>query len=339
MTYMKKYNLFSKTIKFIKNRQIASRYLPLSMIYWQILDRLIAPLFPVNSSVVSKIHTHRHNEVKDFIDPLVVDIISEKLYTKNKINNSTGIVQPGENVVWCLWYQGEDYAPTLVQKCIESQREFSKHNGFRFILLTEENLWCFLKLTDFLKSKFKAGTISKTAFSDIARFCLLRDYGGIWFDATDFVDVNRDFSIPDQDFFSIHQTHSLKVGTSKYISDYRWAPFFIYAKKGSLIPSLMMEFYFHYWDSNDILADYFLVDYALDSFYRHVKNVQNQIDSIPNNNENFNYLLSHINDPYSKEVLRIAFSKNTWIQKVSYKINIKRVVGGKKSLGSKLLKK
>jgi hypothetical protein len=80
-------------------------------------------------------------------------------------------------IIWVVWFQGWDVAPWLVRKCLASWQVHNPDWDIR--ALDARTLQAFIELPD-LDGK----TIGPAALSDIARICLLREYGGVWVDAT-----------------------------------------------------------------------------------------------------------------------------------------------------------
>ena len=89
---------------------------------------------------------------------------------------------PGEKIIWVCWLQGVENAPKLVQVCVDSIKQ---HRGeYKVVVLTEENIPQHITLPAYIWEKYRAGIISRTHFSDVLRFALLTEKGGIWIDAT-----------------------------------------------------------------------------------------------------------------------------------------------------------
>lgn len=80
------------------------------------------------------------------------------------------------NKIWIYWEQGENNAPLLVKKCIES---WKKHNpNFDIVVLNKITVTQLIdppEMPESLPARYKA---------DLYRLMLLNKYGGIWADAT-----------------------------------------------------------------------------------------------------------------------------------------------------------
>ena len=104
------------------------------------------------------------------------------------------------NIVWTAWFQGLEYAPELVKKCVTS---FTKLNCDEVIVITESNYSDYVTIDESIISKFNAGVINYTSFSEIIRLQLLSTYGGFWIDST--------VSIRNACFESVNQTSFLSL--------------------------------------------------------------------------------------------------------------------------------
>jgi hypothetical protein len=83
--------------------------------------------------------------------------------------------------IWCLWFQGWDKPPELVQACAASWRQ---HNpGWTIHYLTRDTLAPYLPQSAELDAIFAKG-MPPEALSNVVRIELLRQFGGVWVDAT-----------------------------------------------------------------------------------------------------------------------------------------------------------
>ena len=82
------------------------------------------------------------------------------------------------NNIFIYWHNGFNNAPNIVQECLKSWKYFNKN--YNLIELTDNNLKEWINIDDIINNKI----ITKTSISDIIILCLLKEYGGIWVDAT-----------------------------------------------------------------------------------------------------------------------------------------------------------
>ena len=85
-------------------------------------------------------------------------------------------------IIWMLWLQGEENAPYLVKKCIESWK--NNNPDFKIIVLDKNTINDYVDLQDIFCNNSEH--IAPALFSDIIRINLLNKYGGFWVDSTCF---------------------------------------------------------------------------------------------------------------------------------------------------------
>lgn len=183
--------------------------------------------------------------------------------------------------VWLCWWQGIDNAPALVQRCVESiQRNVKEHD---VIILTDENYRRYVDIPDWIVDKYRNGVFSRTHFSDILRYCLLSQHGGLWLDATFFCAHPLDDYL-DMPLFTIkrpgYDHRSVACGMFAGYSlgcDYEHRRIF----------AVMRDFLFEYWRTNDFLIDYLLVDYMCKLAQQYDSRIAQAFESVvPNNPHN-----------------------------------------------------
>ena len=171
----------------------------------------INKLYMLNSKIIRKLHApikfqrkfnaFRHNRIKKKLQDYLV---SAKYQDK-------GTLDENPKYIWVFWAQGYDSMPDLVSKCIETVKKNS--GNAQVILLTAENFEKYATLPEWIVDKFRSGIISPMYFSDALRFNLLKNHGGLWLDATDFVidEITDDYftglctvsGLPDDEHFFI----------------------------------------------------------------------------------------------------------------------------------------
>lgn len=152
--------------------------------------------------------------------------------------------------VFTCWLQGEENAPELVKKCIESMRKHFKDKNL--VVITNDNLKDYTNLPDFIIEKWKKGIISNTHFSDILRTNLLINNGGLWLDSTVLCTGNLDKYIDkDTDFFVYKNEH--RNCDSLCLSSW-----LIYSKKNHPLLVNVQNLIFKYWEKKNKLIEYFL---------------------------------------------------------------------------------
>ena len=191
--------------------------------------------------------------------------------------------------------------------------------GYEYILLDQTNLYEYIKLPNHIVKKYQEKKIDFIKYSDIIRTVLLSSYGGIWLDATIYIDSEEKLSYLDKNFYTIRASGKEKY--PKYITNGRWALFCLSEKKDGVICDFLKKIQFEYFKKYDAPIDYFLIDYLMELGYRTNSRVRKEIDSVIYNNQNLYYLVENFSNKYNekewKEIL-----EDTRIFKCSYKVSV-----------------
>ena len=127
---------------------------------------------------VKKLKYKRNEQIFRYIYKQNKDVFDKyKFDEKDGANNDT-------KRIWICWLSGEENAPDLVKKCINSIRDSAE--GCVVEIITLDNYEKFIKLSDTIKTKYSSGKIGNAHFSDILRVNLINNWGGLWMDATVF---------------------------------------------------------------------------------------------------------------------------------------------------------
>lgn len=152
-------------------------------------------------------------------------------YIKHKISQYQSY-QPkkpastSEKIVWQYWAQGIEHSPEIIKICLQSVNSYFSQYGYRVIYLSDNNIREYLDINPlyFKKASTKNG-YSIAVLSDLIRFGLLYNYGGIWCDATIFISGNPYYFIENDRIFFERSNQVKFKERLKYamVSDYfRW---------------------------------------------------------------------------------------------------------------------
>ncbi|TGD18605.1 capsular polysaccharide synthesis protein [Levilactobacillus suantsaiihabitans] len=92
---------------------------------------------------------------------------------------------PVKKIIWTAWLQGEGDLPRAVQESFNSMIRNS--GSYQVVVITLENVGNYLNVEESIIEKFRLGKLSAAHFTDYIRVCLLKEYGGIWLDATQYL--------------------------------------------------------------------------------------------------------------------------------------------------------
>lgn len=151
--------------------------------------------------------------------------------------------------VFTLWLQGEEQAPRLVRACLDSIR---RNCGAELVVLDGKTVFDWISLPDDIVRRWREGKIKAAHFSDICRVELLYRYGGIWTDATDYLDAPLPEWLWEADFFVYQGGDTLK-GTYGGIQNC-----FIRGAKDAYLLKVWREAIYAYWAAEDAPIDYFI---------------------------------------------------------------------------------
>ncbi|WP_343338754.1 hypothetical protein TPELB_09640 [Terrisporobacter petrolearius] len=227
--------------------------------------------------------------------------------------------------IWVCWLQGEENAPKLVKNCIRSIRRHSKNH--KVILITQNNYSNYIDIPQYIVEKFNSKKISSAHFSDIIRMMLIRDYGGLWLDATVYCKTDIPEEILNSSLFSCKSIRQ----KSNYISEYQWTSFILGGRKNGLFYRFMVDFYLEYWKKEEVAIDYLFMDYVVVLARKNIKEIDAQIENIPINNLDRDYLAVIFNNKFQDKEYKEFISNDTYFYKLSWREKFKYISddGGK----------
>ena len=239
--------------------------------------------------------------------------------------------------IWIFWMQGEEEAPDIVKKCIESVKN-QYQNEYEIIILTNKNVKDYIgeksggenNIPNYIFEKYEKKYITNTQFSDILRLCLLAKYGGIWIDATVLLTGKIPENILKSDFFCFHSQPFYTINN--------WL---LVAKKNNYIINTMRKVMLEYWKyeitnklEKQIVSvptvspyaivynkqDYFMYHIFFDLLLKNNKNFQNDFSKVIKLMDcDYHYELgSYLLHKYDKNIFNNILNKTT-IHKLTYR--------------------
>ena len=151
--------------------------------------------------------------------------------------------------VFTLWLQGEEQAPPLVRACLDSIR---RHADAELVVLDERSVFDWIDIPEEIVRKWKEGKMKAAHFADICRVDLLYRHGGVWMDATCFMDAPFPEWLWKADFFVYQGGDTLK-GAYSGIQNC-----FIRGAKDAYLLKVWREIILAYWKEEDSPLDYFV---------------------------------------------------------------------------------
>lgn len=233
--------------------------------------------------------------------------------------------------IWVCWWQGLDYAPDVVKKCVESIiRNAGDH---QVMIVTEENYRDFVDIPFWVEEKFHKGIISRTHYSDILRLSLLAQHGGMWLDATFFCSepvLSNYFQSPLWTVKRPDYSHG-SVACGQFAT---YSLFCSYENRW--IFATIRDFVLHYWLIHDMMIDYLFLDYLFVLVQHNNPRIADAFSAIEPNNPDCDELCKVLNDPFDEEIWE-RMHEHSSLFKLTWKQNFVSSVEGEKTFYAKLI--
>lgn len=235
--------------------------------------------------------------------------------------------------IWVMWWQGLDIAPQIVKNNVARLQEiFGKES---VVIITKDNYEEYTNISSELVGRLEQGKITFTLWSDIIRYNLLMNNGGLWIDSTVVVAKRflKDYGKQIQStFFSLCN----QKNDYRFISYGKWTGWFIGGRRGFPLFKFVTSFFEEYFSDHETQYDYYLVDDAVKYFYLRNEEFSKLVQSISDNWDP--YLFIRNIDSLDTEKILYNFENDNrfYIQKFTYKFNTTRHID-KDTLLGKLL--
>ena len=250
----------------------------------------------------------RHEEIKRYIKINFSSVL--KKYKDDVYPESQSF---DNRMIWVCWLQGEANMPEIVRTCYKSVR--ANADGREVVLITNENVEKYISIPKFIKDKVNNGKMSRTHFADYIRISLLKNYGGLWIDATVLVTdkINVDCKLP---FFSIKQ----KPDSIHFVSQYRWAVWILGCSPqiGKILFDCLENLFKAYLKKHSLFIDFFLFDYFLVVMYDEITLVKQLVDNCAYNNPSAYELGALLNMEFNEDAF-LQLKENNTFHKLSWK--------------------
>lgn len=199
--------------------------------------------------------------------------------------------------VYTAWWQGFENAPDSIKVCHRSLIKALQKTDVKLVSITSENLNNYCDLPGYIFDKYKSGLISATNFSDILRFSLLSNNGGLWIDASMYFYNSLNPDILKRDFFTMKRCEERQNEITS-----RWLVSFIGGKKHFPLFDLMNDFWLEYWKHEEELISYLLVDNVMYLGYQRNKEIRDAFDMCETFYYPVDYFQNRLNDMYDKRL-------------------------------------
>lgn len=270
---------------------------------------------------------HKHDVMTSYFQKTFKNYLSTYCPEKNYAKTPSVYA----DCIWICWWQGLQNAPNIVKRCVESiQKNAGNH---RVIIITEDNYRDYIDVPNWVEEKKKAGIITRTNYSDLLRLSLLAKHGGMWLDSTFFCaneSLEDYFNLPVWSIKRPDYRHSSVA--QGYFAGYSLAC----NEENRYAFSVMRDLFLHYWETNEKMVDYLLIDYMIVLAQKIVPSISVAFKNIPSNNPNCDELLKVLERPYDEQLWN-KLKKDTKLFKLTWKANYPVEVDGKTTFYGKLI--
>ncbi|HIX02389.1 MAG TPA: capsular polysaccharide synthesis protein [Candidatus Ligilactobacillus excrementigallinarum] len=213
---------------------------------------------------------------------------------------------------WVMWWQGLNEAPLIVQSNIKRMKKILNND---LVIISKNNFQKYTDISDNILNKFNQGKISFTSFSDIMRFNLLKNNGGIWIDSTVVISKRiKKENLLNKKFFSL-----CSEGKYQFVSDGRWTGWMIGGDSTLGLFHYVDTFYKEYFKRHSKIIDYYIVDYVIDHYYENNKSFQNIIKSQQKKWKNSEFMKALYKPKSEKLIYKFNNELTYSVQKITYK--------------------
>ena len=224
----------------------------------------------------SKYFDYRRKVIKTFVRGLRneanIDNIDHEIIEKNN---------EFPKIIWTMWQQGEAQMPETVKASMKTIKDFAKRNGCDFHLLTNDNLEHFVNIPKDITEKYNKNELTAAHYSDIIRFSLLYQYGGIWMDATLFVSPYATLEMFEGAFFSLNHPPIHPDKMERTICDFKWSGYCLAGQKGKSYFKHIRDILIYYVRKYPLFLHYLMMDYFILSEYDSNHEFKTLVDGLP----------------------------------------------------------
>lgn len=275
----------------------------------------VASVTFVDGLIPPEKHSFYIRTIEEYVDGFMKPIVDKYRNWTIDVDHRSG----EEKVpVWCCWWQGFEQMPELVRMCNCRLRKFLPEEA-DLHMITQQNYRNYVDIPDYIIQKFESGKMSITALSDVIRVSLLAKYGGFWIDSTVFISDQFPVEFIRNDYYAQRMYDEVKWKHEACKG--RWCGFLMGGKPGNIIFLLLRDAFYDWWKEHDSVIDYVILDYFLLAGYKQIPAIQNQIDSVPNNNMDVFEMYKVLNEPYTSE-LYAKLTSSTNLHKLTYKMEL-----------------
>lgn len=268
------------------------RYFGVKLTFWKTVNKVVKK---TKGRLIEKVSNINRKAIEKYIKDVCADTYNTFIqeqnihleYQEKAVSNLETDSTLKNNVIWTMWWQGEENAPELIKKCIASIRKNA--NGHPVIVLDKSNYQNYIFLPEIILQRYEEGKrdnsklknciVDATKLSDIIRCALLSWYGGVWCDASVFI------TRPIFESLFTDEWSTLGQDNPRYIGSGKWSCFFMGCQADNVLVKFLYQMHVEYFTKKKYWVNYLLIDYFVDIAYRENSKIMNMIDNVKTGNK------------------------------------------------------
>lgn len=226
-----------------------------------------------------------------------------------------------EKNIFFYWQDGEENLTEIGKLCYEQIKRLYGQD-YHIYFVDKNNYTSLVKIDPMFINLFRKKKMTIQTFSDVLRFALLDQIGGVWIDSTLYLPERIEFeeSINQYGYYTLVKEKTKDFFSYKGQSSI-WSTFCIGGSKNNPLFNAMEKLYLSYYSQGKKYT-YFLTDIFLMLCCIHEVG-EDEMRRFANNNigkEDFSYLSEHLLDKASDEKLNLV---KQCPQKLNWRIRLK----------------
>lgn len=254
-------------------------------------------------------------------------------YLNDNFKYTSDLYRNDEKIVFVLWFQGEKQMPELIRRTYASIKEKTKK--YKLIFLDESNIFDFIDVPEFIKTKLKNKKIILQGLADYFRMKLLEKYNCLWLDASILCLNEIPEYVFESEYYSI-KSRDLYQGKKEYqlCPNFPFGQVYVLSGKNKRFYSQICHIYEDYFRKHNVLLDYFMTYYIMNFLYTYDIYDKRIIDDLKENNcrvEDYFYFRDRPKD-------FVPISPDDIFAKCSYKVeDLSKIIDDENTLLGNLL--
>ena len=178
----------------------------------------------------------------------------------------------GKKIIWQYWGQGLDNLPEVAKLCFASVDKFA--GEYQVMRLTDTTFNEYVDFPEFVEQKRQLADFRPAYFSDLLRTALIKNYGGVWLDASVFLTDQLPHNYTKYDFFVFSrdpQSPYQAWGAGNADCYFNWNSEFkvnflnsiIFGKPNNSIATVMLDLLLYFWENQTKVQHYFFYQILL----------------------------------------------------------------------------